>query len=73
MSNAESQLVPTVTQSHTVAYRTLLVMLCVLKFYFVDFYGMFTSSPIWRLKNACALQSREKCYYSKQNITSSVL
>ena len=28
-----------------VAYRTLLVMFCVLKFYFVDFYGMFTSSP----------------------------
>ena len=42
--------VPTVTQSHTVAYRTLLVMFCVLKFYFVDFYGMFTSSPTWRLK-----------------------
>ena len=50
MSNVESQLVPTVTQSHTVAYRTLLVMFCCLKFYFVDFYGMFTSSPIWRLK-----------------------
>ena len=33
-----------------VAYRTLPVMLCVLKFYFVDFYGMFTSSPTWRLK-----------------------
>ena len=33
-----------------VAYRTLLVMFCVLKFYFVDFYGMFTSSPTWRLK-----------------------
>ena len=32
-----------------VAYRTLLVMFCVLKFYFVDFYGMFTSST-WRLK-----------------------
>ena len=27
-----------------VAYRTLLVF-CVLKFYFVDFNGMFTSSP----------------------------
>ena len=50
MSCVESQLVPTVTQSHTVAYRTLLVMFCVLKFYFVDFYGMFTSSPTWRLK-----------------------
>ena len=33
-----------------VAYRTLLVMFCVRKFYFVDFYGMFTSSPTWRLK-----------------------
>ena len=33
-----------------VAYRTLLVMFCVLKFYFVDYYGMFTSSPTWRLK-----------------------
>ena len=50
MSYVESQLVPTVTQSHTVAYRTLLVMFCVLKFYFVGFYGMFTSSPTWRLK-----------------------
>ena len=30
--------------------RTLLVMFCVLKFYFVDFCGMFTSSPTWRLK-----------------------
>ena len=25
-------------------------MFCVLKFYFVDFYGMLTSSPTWRLK-----------------------
>ena len=50
MSYVESQLVPTVTQSHTVAYRTLLVMFCVLKSYFVGFYGMFTSSPTWRLK-----------------------
>ena len=33
-----------------VAYRKLLVMFCVLKFYFVDFYGMFTSSPTWCLK-----------------------
>ena len=33
-----------------VAYRTLLVMFCVLNFYFVDFNGMFTSSPTWRLK-----------------------
>ena len=32
------------------AFRTLLRMFCVLKFYFVDFNGMFTSSPTWRLK-----------------------
>ena len=25
-------------------------MICVLKFYFVDSYGMLTSSPTWRLK-----------------------
>ena len=55
-----------------VAHRTLglLVMFCVLKFYFVDFYGMFTSSPTWRLKmHVQPLQSREKYYFSKQNIT----
>ena len=51
-----------------VTYRTLLVMFCVLKIYFVDFYGMFTSSPTWHL-----LQSWEKYYFSKQNITSNVL
>ena len=56
-----------------VAYRTLLVMFCVLKFYFVDFYGMFTSSPTWCLKMHVALQSWEKYYFSKQNITSNVL
>ena len=33
-----------------VAYRTLLVMFRVLKFYFVNFNGMFTFSPTWRLK-----------------------
>ena len=32
------------------AYRILLVIFCVLKFYFVDFNGTFTSSPTWRLK-----------------------
>ena len=31
-------------------YRTLLVVFCVLKFYFVDFHGMLTSFPTWRLK-----------------------
>ena len=50
-----------------VAYRTLLVMFCVLKFYFVDVNRMFASSPI-SYENACALQSREKYYFSKQNI-----
>ena len=45
-----------------VAYRTLLVMFYVLKFYFVDFYGRFTSSPTWRLKMH-ALGSQEKNYF----------
>ena len=59
-----------------VAYRTLLVMFCVLKYYFVDFNGMFTSfqsCQIRQSKNACALQSWEKYYFSKQNISSNVL
>ena len=41
-----------------VAYKTLLVMFCVLKYYFVDFNGMFTSfqgCQIWQSENACAL------------------
>ena len=51
-----------------------LVMFCVLKFYFVDFNGMFTSSPTGRLKmHVAALQSRERNYFSKQNVTSNVL
>ena len=59
-----------------VAYRTLLVMFCVLKYYFVDFNGMFTSfqgCQIRQSENACALQSWEKYYFSKQNISSNVL
>ena len=55
------------------AYRTLLVMFCFLKFYFVDFYGMFRNVYIFSnmaSENACALQSWEKYYFSKQNITS---
>ena len=53
-----------------VAYRTLLVMFCVLKYYFVDFNGMFTSfqgCQIWQSENACALalQSWEKYYQNK--------
>ena len=48
-------------------------MFCVLKYYFVDFNGMFTSSEgcqIRQSENACALQSWEKYYFSKQNISS---
>ena len=59
-----------------VAYRTLLVMFCVLKYYFVGFTGMFTSfqgCQIRQSENACALQSWEKRYFSKQNISSNVL
>ena len=58
------------------AYRTLLVMFCVLKHYFVDFNGMFTSfqgCQIQQPENACALQSWGKYYFSKQNIPSNVL
>ena len=51
-----------------VAYRTLLVMFCVLKFYFVDFHGMFKPSYIFsNMASENALQSREKYYFSKQN------
>ena len=59
-----------------VAYRTLLVMFCVLKYYFVDLNGMFTSfqdCQIRQSENACALQSWEKYYFSKQNISSNVV
>ena len=59
-----------------VAYRTLLVMFCVLKYYFVNFNGMFTSfegCQIRKSENVCALQSWEKYYFSKQNISSNVL
>ena len=54
-----------------VAYRTLLVMFCVFKYYFVNFNGMFTSfqgCQIRQSENACALQSWEKNHFSKQNI-----
>ena len=50
-----------------VAYRTLLIV-----FYFVDFNGMFIFSNMVS-ENACALQSQEKYYFSKQNITSNIL
>ena len=51
-------------------------MFCVLKYYFVDLNGMFTSfqgCQIQQSENACALQSWEKYYFSKQNISSNVL
>ena len=51
-------------------------MFCVLKYYFVDFIGMFTyfhGCQIRQSENACALQSWEKYYFSKQNISSNVL
>ena len=53
-----------------VAYRTLLVMFCVLKFYFVDFNGMFTSFPTSCMasENACALKSQEKYYFQNKTL-----
>ena len=61
-----------------VAYRTLLLMFCVLiyLFFFVDFYGMFTSSPTWawRLKMHVLCEvGKNIFFFSKQNITSNVL
>ena len=54
-----------------VAYRTLLVMFCVCKFYFVDFLWNVYIFSNMASENACAsLQSQEKYYFSKQNITS---
>ena len=46
-----------------VAYRTLLVMFYVLKFYFVDFLWNVYISSNMASENACALQSREKYYF----------
>ena len=58
------------------AHRTLQVMFCVLKIYFVDLNGMFTffqGCQIRQSENTCALQSSEKYYFSKQNITGNVV
>ena len=52
-----------------VAYRTSLVMFCVLKFYFVDFLWNVNIFSNMVSENACALQSQEKLYFSKQNIS----
>ena len=52
-----------------VAYRTLLVMFCVLKFYFADFYGMFTSSPTWRLKMHVLCKVGENIFQNKTLLT----
>ena len=46
-----------------VAYRTLLVMFCVLKFYFMDFNGMVTSSPTWRLKMGDYINKAAKLWH----------
>ena len=51
-------------------------MFCVLKYYFVNLNGMFTSfqgCQIQQSENACAFQSWEKYCFSKQNISSNVL
>ena len=56
-----------------VAYRTLLVMFCVLRLYFMDFLKNVYIVSNMASENACALLSREKYYFSKQNITSNVL
>ena len=56
--------------------RILLVMFYVLKYYFVDLTGMFTSfqgCQIQQSENPCALQIWEKYYFSRQNISSNVL
>ena len=52
-----------------VGYRTLLVMFCVLKYYFVDFNGMFTSfqgCQIRQSENTCALQSWENIIFQNK-------
>ena len=51
-----------------VACRTLLVMFCVLKFYFVDFYGMFTSSPTWRLKMPVLCKVRKNIIFQNKTL-----
>ena len=59
-----------------VAYRTLLVIFCVLKFHIVDFYGMFTYSPTWRLKMhvLCKVYARNTpgsiCQYKEDGLVS---
>ena len=57
------------TKMFNVAYRTLLVMFCVPKYYFVDFNGMFTSfqgCQIRQSENACALQSWENIIFQNK-------
>ena len=57
------------------AYRTLLVMFCVLKFYFVDFNGMFTSSLTWRLNMnvVCKVGRLKILFFKTKHYYSSVL
>ena len=51
-----------------VAYRTLLVMFCVQKFYFVDFFGMFTSSPTWCLKMHVLCKVRQNIIFQNKTL-----
>ena len=50
-----------------IAYRTLLVMFCILKFYFVDLNGMLTFSNM-ASENACALQSWENIIFQNKTL-----
>ena len=54
-------------------YVALLAMFCVLKFYFCGLLWNVYIFSNMASENACALQSQEKFYFSKQNITSNVL
>ena len=54
-----------------VAYRTLLVMFCVLKFYLVDLNGMFTSSPMsptWHLKMRVLCKVRKHIIFQNKTL-----
>ena len=51
-----------------VAYRTLLVMFCVLKIYFVDFNGMFTSFPTWHLKMHVLWKVRKNIIFQNKTL-----
>ena len=48
--------------------NVLLVMFCVLKFYFVDFNGIFTSSPTWRLKTHVLCKVRKNIIFQNKTL-----